>query len=97
MSIQILILIILIRSGRTSSPITMIFPTEDQSTCSHHPLESSIEYYSQGLALLAAVKRTNPSGAKESLIEFAWLRRCVADKNLYYNRVETYWQDDNVI
>lgn len=72
-----------------------IFPTEDRS--SHHPLESSIEYYSQGLALLATVKRTNPSGAKESLIEFAWLRRCVADKNLYYNRVETYRQDDNVI
>lgn len=63
-----------------------IFPTEDR-----------IEYYSQGLALLATVKRTNPSGAKESLIEFAWLRRCVADKNLYYNRVETYRQDDNVI
>ena len=64
---------------------------------SHHPLESSIEYYSQGLALLAAVNRTNLSGAKERLEEFAWLRRCIADKNLYYNRVETYWQDDNVI
>ena len=57
----------------------------------------ALDYYSQGLALLAAVKRTNPSGAKECLEEFAWLRRCLADKNLYYNRVETYWQDDNVI
>eukprot|EP00563_Minutocellus_polymorphus_P018472 CAMPEP_0197726532 /NCGR_PEP_ID=MMETSP1434-20131217/16147_1 /TAXON_ID=265543 /ORGANISM="Minutocellus polymorphus, Strain CCMP3303" /LENGTH=303 /DNA_ID=CAMNT_0043312503 /DNA_START=147 /DNA_END=1058 /DNA_ORIENTATION=+ len=57
----------------------------------------ALEFYSQGLALLAAVNRTNLSGAKERLEEFAWLRRCIADKNLYYNRVETYWQDDNVI
>ena len=59
--------------------------------------QSALKYYSKAMALIAAKKRADPSRAKEYMEEYAWFRRCVADKNLYYNRVEHYWEDDNVI
>ena len=59
--------------------------------------QSALEYYSKAMVMIAAEKRANPSRAKECMEEYAWLRRCVADKNLYYNRVENYWEDHNAI
>lgn len=59
--------------------------------------QSALKYYSKAMALIAAKKRADPSRAKEYMEEYAWFRRCVADKNLYYNRVEHYWEDDNAI
>ena len=57
----------------------------------------ALELYSKALVLIAAEKKENPTRVKEYMEEYAWLRRCIADKNLYYNRVENYWEDDNAI
>ena len=57
----------------------------------------ALEYYSKAMVMIAAERKANPSRAKEYMEEYAWLRRCVSDKNLYYNRVEHYWEDDNAI
>ena len=59
--------------------------------------QQALEYYSKALTLIASFKRVNPERAKECLKEFAWLRRCVADKNPYYNRAKTYWEDNTVV
>lgn len=61
---------------------------------SHHQRRryaEAIEYYTQGLAALKAMHM-----AKDSP-EFIFLRRCVADKNLYFDRVEKFWEDTNAV
>mmetsp|Transcript_6110 Transcript_6110/g.11567 ORF Transcript_6110/g.11567 Transcript_6110/m.11567 type:complete len:282 (+) Transcript_6110:308-1153(+) len=49
------------------------------------------DYYSQCFAVLKEMHMTKDSP------ELIWLRRCVADKNLYHDRVERYWEDASAI